>query len=374
MTQVAIVILEQHSVPLARRIMTALPGARLYGLANRTTDVDVPFANLGDTLHSLFTGGTPIVGICAAEILIHRLAPLLSDQGHETPVLVVAEDGHTVVPLLGGFHGANHLARQIAVVLQGAPLTSIPARTTPTKDNTNGIASDLWVGYTTYLNLAEPLRQGQRRHEFDNREEIERAAIALDLAAEGRAVALVSSGDPGIYAMAAAVFEVLEREGKPSWQQIDIRVCPGISAMQAAAAQVGAPLGHDFCVISLSDILKPWSVIAQRLAAAAQADLVLVIYNPVSKQRIWQLQQAKDIVLRWRSPTTPVIIARNLGRPGQAVTVKPLDQLTAGDADMRTILLIGSQQTRTIQRGDGQLWVYTPRRYAETGNTAEALT
>jgi cobalt-precorrin 5A hydrolase/precorrin-3B C17-methyltransferase len=413
MTQVAIVILEQHSVPLARRIMTALPGARLYGLANRTTDVDVPFANLGDTLHSLFTGGTPIVGICAAEILIHRLAPLLSDQGHETPVLVVAEDGHTVVPLLGGFHGANHLARQIAVVLQGAPLTSIPARTAPTKDDAVGIASGVsdpsvpgrrggslaivgtgpggeqwmspevrdvlrattdWVGYTTYLNLAEPLRQGQRRHEFDNREEIERAAIALDLAAEGRAVALVSSGDPGIYAMAAAVFEVLEREGKPSWQQIDIRVCPGISAMQAAAAQVGAPLGHDFCVISLSDILKPWSVIAQRLAAAAQADLVLVIYNPVSKQRIWQLQQAKDIVLRWRSPTTPVIIARNLGRPGQAVTVKPLDQLTAGDADMRTILLIGSQQTRTIQRGDGQLWVYTPRRYAETGNTAEALT
>jgi cobalt-precorrin 5A hydrolase/precorrin-3B C17-methyltransferase len=229
-----------------------------------------------------------------------------------------------------------------------------------------------WVGYTTYLDLAEPLRQRQQRHASDNREELARAAMALDLAAEGRAVALVSSGDPGIYAMAAAVFEVLERDAKPSWHDIDIRVCPGISAMQAAAAQVGAPLGHDFCVVSLSDILKPWTVIEQRLAAAAQADLVLVIYNPVSKQRTWQLQRTREIVLQWRAPDTPVVLARNLGRPGQAVTVKPLEQLTPGDADMRTILLIGSQQTRTIQRSDGRSWVYTPRRYAEPGSASEA--
>lgn len=230
-----------------------------------------------------------------------------------------------------------------------------------------------WVGYTTYLNLAEPLRQGQQRHEFDNREELERASMALDLAAEGRGVALVSSGDPGIYAMAAAVFEVLEREDKPSWRQIDITVCPGISAMQAAAAQVGAPLGHDFCVISLSDILKPWTVIEQRIAAAAQADFVLVFYNPVSTRRTWQLQKAKEIMLQWRPPETPVIIARNLGRPGQEVTIKPLGQLTAGDADMRTILLVGSQQTRIIQRRDGRTWVYTPRRYAERESAPETL-
>jgi cobalt-precorrin 5A hydrolase/precorrin-3B C17-methyltransferase len=223
-----------------------------------------------------------------------------------------------------------------------------------------------WVGYTTYLNLAEPLRQGQQRHEFDNREELERASMALDLAAEGRAVALVSSGDPGIYAMAAAVFEVLEREDKPSWRQVDITVCPGISAMQAAAAQVGAPLGHDFCVMSLSDILKPWAVIEQRIAAAVQADFVLVFYNPVSRQRTWQLAKAKEIMLRWRPPETPVVIARNLGRPGQAVTIKPLGQLSAGDADMRTIILVGSAQTRVVQRSDGRTWVYTPRRYAES--------
>ena len=230
-----------------------------------------------------------------------------------------------------------------------------------------------WVGYTTYLNLAEPLRRGQLRHDFDNREELERASMALDLAAEGRAVALVSSGDPGIYAMAAAVFEVLERDDKPSWHHIDIQVCPGISAMQAAAAQVGAPLGHDFCVISLSDILKPWTTIAQRITAAVQADFVLVFYNPVSKQRTWQLQKAKEIMLQWRSPETPVIIARNVGRPGQGVTIKPLGQLTAADADMRTILLVGSQQTRILQRSDGRSWVYTPRRYAESRSAPGTL-
>jgi len=428
MTQVAIVILGQHSVPLARRIKTALPGAVLYGIANRMADVDIPCANVGDTLRALFSAGTPIVGLCAAGILIRTLAPLLSEEWSEPPVLAVAEDGSTVVPLLGGLHGADDLARQIADALQVAPTasasalaavgdagglipTAVSSHTTP-DDVAIGVAPRLldpnavgrgrgwlaivgtgpggeqwmspevrdvlqaatdWVGYTTYLNLAEPLRQGQQRHEFDNREELERASMALDLAAEGRAVALVSSGDPGIYAMAAAVFEVLEREDKPSWRQIDITVCPGISAMQAAAAQVGAPLGHDFCVISLSDILKPWTVIEQRIAAAVQADFVLVLYNPVSTQRTWQLQKAKEIMLQWRPPETPVIIARNLGRPGQDVTIKSLDQLTAGDADMRTIILVGSQQTRIIQRSDGRTWVYTPRRYAERESAPETL-
>jgi cobalt-precorrin 5A hydrolase/precorrin-3B C17-methyltransferase len=227
------------------------------------------------------------------------------------------------------------------------------------------LATD-WVGYKTYLDLAEPLRTGQHRHESDNREELGRAYMALELAAEGRAVALVSSGDPGIYAMAAAVFEVIEREDKPAWRGIEIQVCPGISAMQAAAAQVGAPLGHDFCAISLSDILKPWSVIEERIAAAAQADFVLVFYNPVSKQRTWQLHKARERLLQWRSPHTPVILARNLGRPGQAVTVQRLDQLTPADADMRTIILVGSSQTRIIQRDDGKHWVYTPRHYDES--------
>jgi cobalt-precorrin 5A hydrolase/precorrin-3B C17-methyltransferase len=418
MTQLALLTLAQPGVSLARRIMTVLPEARLYGMAERTSDVDLTFTDLGDTLQALFAERTAIVGICAVETLIRSLAPLLTDDFAGPPVLAVAEDGRTVVPLLGGLQGAHDLARQIADVLQPAHDSSAPTPTaavreaSPSSGTTSAdvppdaadvgavpglsarsvvgrghgwlaivgtgpgadqwmspevrsvlqAASD-WVGYSTYLNLAEPLRQGQRRHDFDNREEMERAAMALDLAAEGRAVALVSSGDPGIYAMAAAVFEVLERDDKPSWQQVDIQVCPGISAMQAAAAQVGAPLGHDFCVISLSDILKPWTVIEQRIAAAAQAGFVLVFYNPVSKQRTWQLAQAKAIMLQWRSPETPLIIGRNLGRPGQKVTIKPLGQLSVDDADMRTILLVGSPQTRLIRRRDGRTWVYTLRRY-----------
>ena len=187
--------------------------------------------------------------------------------------------------------------------------------------------------------------------------------MALDLAAQGRSVAVVSSGDPGIYAMAAAIFEVLDRYAKPEWSSIDIQVAPGISAMQAAAAAIGAPLGHDFCAISLSDILKPWSIIEQRITAAAQGDFVIAFYNPVSRERIWQLAQARDILLRWRSSDTPVVLARNLGRPGQTVKVITLDQLAPEVADMRTVILVGSTQTRTIQRCDGGVWVYTPRRY-----------
>jgi len=221
-----------------------------------------------------------------------------------------------------------------------------------------------WVGYQTYLDLVESLRQPQTvRHVSDNRVELERATQALDLAAAGRMVALISSGDPGIYAMAAAVFEVLDRGPKPAWESVKIQVCPGISAMQAAAAQVGAPLGHDFCAISLSDLLKPWDVIAQRLRAAVQADFAIALYNPVSQQRTWQLEQAKAILLEERSPETPIVLARNLGRSGQRVAVKTLTELVVADADMRTVILIGSSQTRTVQRPDGSFWVYTPRSY-----------
>ena len=131
--------------------------------------------------------------------------------------------------------------------------------------------------------------------------------------------------------------------------------------MQAAAAQVGAPLGHDFCAISLSDILKPWEVIAKRIWAAAQADFAIAFYNPVSKQRTWQLEKAKELLLQWRSPQTPVILARNLGRPGQTVRVKSLEQLAIEDADMRTVILIGSSKTRIVQQRQGKQWVYTPR-------------
>jgi cobalt-precorrin 5A hydrolase / precorrin-3B C17-methyltransferase len=219
-----------------------------------------------------------------------------------------------------------------------------------------------WFGYTTYLNLVEPLRTKQLRHDSDNREELDRARAALNLAAQGKSVAMISSGDPGIYAMAAAVFEAMETDDKPEWRSLSVQVCPGISAMQAAASQIGAPIGHDFCAISLSDILKPWETIEQRIAHAAAADFVIVFYNPISSQRRWQLEKAKETLLKYRDRDTPIVLAENVGRPGQNLRVKPLGDLQNEDANMRTILLIGSSKTRVFHQGDRQ-WVYTPRRY-----------
>lgn len=220
-----------------------------------------------------------------------------------------------------------------------------------------------FVGYTTYLELIKEFTHHRVVHGSDNRVELERAELALDLAASGRSVVVVSSGDAGIYGMATAVLEVLDKTNKPQWQNIDLQIAPGISAMQAAAAMVGAPLGHDFCGISLSDILKPWSVLAQRISAAAQADLVIAFYNPVSRSRTWQLAAAQKILLQWRSPDTPVVLAKNIGRTGQSVLVIRLEDLTPDHADMRTVILIGSSQTRTIHHNN-QIKVYTPRTYS----------
>ncbi|MBE9005013.1 precorrin-3B C(17)-methyltransferase [Fortiea sp. LEGE XX443] len=567
----AVVVLGQNSVAIARKIISALPGATLYGLAHRTSGVDVSFTNFGETLRELFAAGTPLIGICAAGILIRTLAPLISDKRQEPPVLAVAEDGSAVVPLLGGLNGVNDLARCIAEVLnvqaaitttgdirfrtallsppagyhlanpddakkfisdllagaqvklegtapwlsnsqlpiasEGdltiqvserlvnptanrlvyhpktvaiaithpsvtlttvqqllaetelapasvagifAPLTlatnstihavanalGVPVRfftqtlqtqsyspaqaialaatkssgklistasaeialaiaPEPIDPHTigqprgklaiigTGPGSSQWmspevkeilqaatdlVGYKTYLDLVGSFADGKQRHESDNREEIARATMALDLAATGKYVAVVSSGDPGIYAMAAAVFEVLDCHPKAEWDSVEIYVAPGISAMQAAAAAVGAPLGHDFCAISLSDILKPWSIIEQRIAAAAQADFAIAFYNPVSKERSWQLAATRDILLRDRTPETPVVLGRNLGRPGQTVKVITLEQLTPDVADMRTVIIVGSSQTKIIQRGDSSISVYTPRRYTNTNS------
>ncbi len=469
----AIIVLGQNSVALGRKIINVLPGSTLYGLEGRTSGVDVSFRNFGETVRELFAQGRPLIGICAAGILIRTLASILSDKRQEPPVLAVAEDGSAVVPLLGGLAGVNDLARRIAQVLDvkpaitttgdlrlgtallsplpgyhlanpddakkfisdllagaqvklegtapwlrdsklpihpdgdltirvterlvtpapnclvyhpatiaiaidasanytdqtltlvqqlladaglamasvagifapisaaanpaihtvasalkvparfftsnqlenlvsqgyspvqaaamtatgttpisGSPTIAIAIAQQPIDPNTIGqprgrlavigtgpggqewmsgevkeilkSATDL-VGYKTYLDLIGSLGDGKQRHESDNREEEARAKMALDLAASGRYVAVVSSGDPGIYAMATAVFEVCDRYAKPEWETIDIHVAPGISAMQAAAAAIGAPLGHDFCAISLSDILKPWSAIANEL-------------------------------------------------------------------------------------------------------------
>ncbi|HEY9909211.1 MAG TPA: precorrin-3B C(17)-methyltransferase, partial [Thermosynechococcaceae cyanobacterium] len=434
----AIVVLGQQSVALAYRLKAVLPDAKVYGLVDRTTDVDLSFASFGETLRELFAQGTTIIGVCAAGILIRTLAPVLTSKWQEPPVLAIAEDGSAVVPLLGGLHGVNDLARQLAALLDVAPaitttgdlrfrtalLSPPPGYCLANPDDAKTFIADLlagatvrlegeadwlrqsqlpivpdgdltiqvttdrgtpsktclvyhpvaaidssvtsqpgklaivgtgpgsaewmspqvkdlltsatdWVGYSTYLKLVEPLWNGQQRHDSDNRVELERARLALDLAAAGRSVVVVSSGDPGIYGMAAAVFEVLEREAKPEWQAIELQVAPGISALQAAAAQVGAPIGHDFCAISLSDILKPWTAIEQRIRAAAVADLVIAFYNPVSQQRTWQLAQAQELLLQARSPETPVVLARSLGRSGQSIAVITLGQLASAAVDMR---------------------------------------
>ena len=596
----AIIILGQNSQAIAQKISALFPGSQIYGLIDRTSDTDITFSKFGETLRELFAAETPIIAICAAGIIIRTLAPMLSDKRAEPPVLAVAEDGSAVVPLLGGLHGVNDLAREIANALGVPPAitttgdirfrtallsppqgyylanpddaktfisnllagakvsvegkaswlsesnlpTSQPAPTgaapteriapdakltirvtekavLPTADclvyhpqiaafaltnlsyvepevaisyvqqilenadlaaasvagffalkndmgnptleaisqylkvpvrflnlpelvefdtvkliqynssfdvtaaqisltaagansqligydrtlafncaialatepiNASAIgisrgklaivgtgpggaqwmspevkeilreATD-WVGYKFYLDLAGTLRQGQNRHDSDNREEIDRARFALDLAASGKSVAVVSSGDPGIFAMAAAVFEAIDFDAKPEWQGIDIRVAPGISAMQATAAAIGAPLGHDFCAISLSDILKPWEVIEQRISAAAIADFAIAFYNPISTQRKWQLARAIELLLQIRDTKTPVILGRNLGRSGQSVRVCTLGELKPEDADMRTLVIVGSSQTRIIPRKHGGVWAYTPRRY-----------
>jgi cobalt-precorrin 5A hydrolase / precorrin-3B C17-methyltransferase len=554
----AVIVLNQLSVPTARRLMTAVPGAELYGLVGRTTDVDRSFDSFGDTVRQLFSDGVPIIGVCAAGILIRTVASLLTDTQTEPPVIAVAADGSAVVPLLGGMTGVNDLAEQLAAALQvsaaitttgklhlnavlpdppagyrlanpehvkafiadliagvsvslageapwltasnipfglkgertiavtpnaidsspdrliyhplslaltvvepqkftvtgwvafirdrlttanlapaavaciilpqtadGAAISGIgqildvpirfvdlaefnpdwqiiadrhrdsslvislaPQPIDPTSIGQaqgkltvigTGPGSKQWmspevretirsatdlVGYQTYLDLIGDLTVGKVCHASDNRVELDRSRLALDLAATGKNVVVVSSGDPGIYAMASAVLEVFEREAKPEWQSIDLHIAPGISAMQAAAAAVGAPLGHDFCAISLSDILKPWEIVERRIRAAAEADFAMAFYNPVSSQRSWQLAAAKKILSEFRAPTTPVILARNLGRKGQQVQVITLGELMPESADMRTVILIGSSQTRVIPRADGGSWVYTPRSYA----------
>ncbi|MBD2137015.1 precorrin-3B C(17)-methyltransferase [Anabaena sp. FACHB-1237] len=557
----AIIILNQHSLNIGRKITDILPNSQLYGLNNRTENVDITFTNFGETVRELFISGTPIIGICAAGILIRTLAPLLTNKAQEPPILAIAEDGSAVVPLLGGLNGVNDLAREISQTLNVQPaitttgdlrfrtallspptgyylangengkkfiadllagatvkvignapwltnsnlpiddhseltiivtektiipqvntllyhpqnlilaisqitseslnqiyqllgnnqvsqhslsliiaplnlaanpiltdmvnILNLPIRFLPNSQNCDfqslanqyswniitslsdhlaifqsshivdpenigqprgklaiigtGPGASKWlspevkqiltsatdlVGYKTYINLIGKLADGKNIHESDNREEIYRAKQALNLAAQGKYVAVVSSGDPGIYAMAAAVFEAIDKYSQPEWQSIEIQVTPGISAMQAAAASIGAPLGHDFCVISLSDILKPWDIISQRISKAAESDLAIAFYNPVSKERTWQLAAAKKILLEHRKPQTPVILGKNMGRTGQKINVITLEELEPNLADMRTVIIIGSSHTRKIQQNDYQNWVYTSRSYS----------
>ncbi len=219
-------------------------------------------------------------------------------------------------------------------------------------------ATDL-VGYAAYL-ARVPERLGQRRHASDNREELARARHALALASEGRRVAIVSSGDAGVFGMASAVFEAIEH-GDPAWRALHIEVIPGISAMFAAAARIGAPLGHDFCAISLSDNLKPWDTVLARLGAAARAGFVIALYNPLSRSRPWQLGAAFDELRTILPPTTEIAFATAVSRPDERIETCTLAQADPARADMRTLVIVGSAATRRIARGDGGAWLYSPR-------------
>jgi cobalt-precorrin 5A hydrolase/precorrin-3B C17-methyltransferase len=605
----AIVLLGPSGLPLALRLAAALPEAAVHGYAPRVADAAVRFEDVGGHLRSLFRSGEPIVALCASGIVIRSLAPLLSDKCAEPPVVAVAEDGSAAVPLLGGHHGANDLARRIAQIIGGtaaittagdvrlglalddpppgwrvanpAPAKSVTAallagervdleiesaepdcdwlraagaqpfvgatgrspasilvtdRVQAAPDGTlilhpatlaigvgcergasadevralvtqclaqaglsplavagvfsialkaaepaiHAVAQELgvparffpaeallaetprlsersdivfretgcWgvaegaalaaagpygalvvakrrsaratcavarsprlidatacgrargrlaivgigpghgggrtveaeaairaatdlVGYRLYLDLLGELAAGTRLHAFDLGQEEARVRAALALAAEGRSVALISSGDAGIYAMASLVFELIERGGNTDWARLEIVGIPGVSAMQVAAARLGAPLGHDFCAISLSDLLTPLPVIEQRLSAAAAGDFVIALYNPVSQRRRTQLIAARDILLTARPPATPVAICRNLGREGEAVHLSTLAALDPAEVDMLSIVLIGSSTTRRVKRPDGGDWLYTPRGYESKSEAAK---
>jgi cobalt-precorrin 5A hydrolase/precorrin-3B C17-methyltransferase len=604
----AVVVLGPGGMAVAQRLAAALPGV-LHGFAPRIADAAVRFDDVPGHLRRLFAAGEAIVAVCASGIVIRSLAPLLADKRAEPPVVVVAEDGSAAVPLLGGHHGANDLARRIAritggiaavttagdvrlgmalddpppgwrvanpkaakrltaALLAGHPVDLaieaadpdcawlrsgglfdtvgattgrsplrllVTDRASPGDDRNlvlhpatlavgvgcergasaeevqalvtqclaaaelsplsvagifsialkaaepaiHGVAqsfgvaarfftadallaetprlsersdivfretgcwgvaegaalaaagrgaalavpkqrssratcaiarsnriidaaacgrprgrlaivgigpggalgrtaeadaairaaSDL-VGYRLYLELLGPLADGKSVHGFDLGEEEARAQAALALAAAGRSVALVSSGDAGIYAMASLVFELVEHSGNQDWARVEIVGVPGVSAMQAAAARFGAPLGHDFCAISLSDLLTPWPAIEQRLRAAAAGDFVVALYNPVSQRRRTQLAAARDILLEARPAGTPVAVARNLGRDGEALRLTTLAALDPAGVDMLSIVIIGSSATRRVGRPDGGEWLYTPRGYA--GNAGES--
>ena len=557
----AILALGEGAIATARQIATALDKAEVLGLKDRVTSADSSFSLFGATVRALYEEGRPIVALCAAGIVIRALAPLLQNKRIEPPVLVVAEDGSAVVPLLGGLSGVNDMARTIASALEIAPaitttgelrfginLLHPPAELTlANPDDAKSFMSDLlageklrlngqsgWLrtsklpfaedgrlsisitpenrrptaneliyhprvtavaierprddlagairraldagglaesslalllaherdcaapqihdaakildvalrilpdmdkpedfarravenpqqvlnadglvlavgaspadvllagrkrgkltvvglgpgtrelmtpavqreleqaevilGYETYVRMAGPFGPGQTVHMTDNREEMQRARHAFELAASGRSVVMVSSGDPGIFAMASAVIETLHESQKPEWHGVELVIQPGVSAAMAAASRSGAPLGHDFCIISLSDNLKPWDIIEKRLRLAAEADLAMAFYNPISKARPHQLIRALEILRQYRTPETPVVLGRDIGRPAETTRVTMLGALTADDVDMRTVVIVGSSHTQRFERADGGEWVYTPRWYGE---------
>lgn len=597
----AVIVLHAGALPLARRV-AAIVGGEVHGARDRAPGADVPFDSTAGHLRTLFEAGRPTVALMASGALIRILAPILADKRAEPPVVALAEDGSAAVPLLGGHHGANDLARRIAeatgghaavttagdlrfavaldapppgyalenpgdakavmaelvagaeawiegeadwlhasripvsddarvtlAVTEGArepaamellyrprtlvlgigtergappeeavslaetvlrdagvsPLAlacvasidlkaderavhavaerfGVPARffdaaalereaprlanpsdvvfretgchgvsegaalaavgpdgalVVPKRKSVRATAalaraprpveparvgrargtlfvvgigpgSDGWrspevsrmvaeatdlVGYSLYLDLLGPLAANKRRHDFDLGAEEARVRHAMELAGRGHTVAIVCSGDAGIYAMATLVFELLDRgDVSDGARRIAVEVSPGISALQAAAARAGAPLGHDFCTISLSDLLTPWEDIQRRLRAAAEGDFVIAFYNPVSRRRRTQLAFARDLLLKHRAPETPVVLAANLGREGESVRIVELAALEVDEVDMLTVVVVGSTNTRLVTTGEGRRFCYTPRGYAAKPGTGIA--
>jgi precorrin-3B C17-methyltransferase len=231
-------------------------------------------------------------------------------------------------------------------------------------------ASSNLVAYGLYLELLGDVCNNKVHHDLPLGQEIDRARLALDLTASGKTTALISSGDIGIYAMATLVFELLDKQlnnnenGHPEWLDVEIEVVPGISAMQAGASRVGAMLGHDFCTISLSDLLTPWQTIEKRLHAAGQGDFVVSFYNPRSIKRDWQINTARDILLQYRPASTPVLLGRQLTRDDESINIITLKELHSDNVDMFTLVSVGNSESRHIINGDQQ-WVYTPRGYSK---------
>ncbi len=346
--------------PLVRRddVLTVLPGTMPpEALAARLQTAEASAViklgrRFGDVREALERAGLTerAIYVERATLPSERIEPLAAVDG-EVPYMSLV-----FVPARRAEAAPRRQEGEVAIVGLGP---AGPQWVTPEAQAALSAADDL-VGYGPYLDRV-PVRPGQRRHPSDNRQEDERARQALALAAAGARVAVVSSGDPGIFAMASAVLEALAESGAAD-REVEVRIIPGLSAMQAAAARVGAPLGHDFCVVSLSDNLKPWAVIERRLDAAGAADLALAIYNPASRTRREQLERAREVLLRYRATETPVVVARDVGGAEEAVTVTTLAELDGVAVDMRTLLIVGSSTTRVIENG-ALPHVYTPRRY-----------
>ena len=336
-------------------VLTILPGTLPAAeLARRLADTDAAVVmKLGRTYpqvrEALSLSGRldDAVYVERASTETQRVLPAADVDDAEVPYFSIA-----VLP--GPAGGARRDARPGTVAVVGLGPGAADWMT-PQSRRELAAASDL-IGYGPYLDRV-PVRAGQRRHASDNTDEPARARLACELAERGHAVAVVSSGDPGVFAMATAVLEEAKQ-----WPGVTVRVIPAMTAAQAVASRVGAPLGHDYAVLSLSDRLKGWDVIAARLRAAAAADLVLAIYNPASHSRTWQVGAMRDLLLEHRDAGTPVVIGRDVSGPTESVKVVRLADLDPAAVDMRCLLIIGSSQTQWYS-GDGGDTVFTPRRY-----------